>query len=124
MNITPGQPCIRCARPMRPAHNRDRTLGEVPHKGRGLCRACYDHARAVPSAHSQPRGTDKEPPDWVKVDRVLHGQHQALNRAERQAVVAALDGHPARLIAQRLGIASRSVCRIRSRLRRMTDKAA
>ena len=127
--ITPGQPCTGCGTPMVRGPGRGARIlpaGMRFHVGHGLCRVCYDVARAVRSAQGRawPHGSSKASPDWVNIHRALAGEWIRLNVAERRAVVAALTarGESAAGIARRLGIAQRSVVRIRTRER--TDAAA
>lgn len=103
---SPGpRQCVRCGR--------DRKI-----KAHRLCGTCYSVVRSVRSASGQmgPVGGFGDP-DRVVIYRVLTGEKFRMNCAERRAVVAEFtrQGVSAAEIARRMGIAQRSVCRLRAR---------
>lgn len=107
-------PCTDCAVPMLPALGGGRPYQSAPagmrhHRGHGLCSACYVRAA---------RGSHREP-DWAAVARATEGERVPLTPTERRAAVAALTARrcSAAEIGRRLGIAQRSVFRIRSQRR-------
>lgn len=118
-----------CAGPCGRAMARSKTPppGLVAHKGRGMCRNCYETARVRSAAAGRPttnstRGTDCDVDD-VAVARAISATWPTprLNAAERAAAVAILTrrGHSQTQIADRIGITARTVCRHRSRARQV-----
>jgi len=96
--------------------------GTAPTYARGLCRRHYDRqrpSRRATVAGTQPGGSWREPPDPVVVLRVAAGEHLATHPAARRELVELLTrrGYSAKDIACRVGIAQRTVVRIRMQLR-------
>jgi hypothetical protein len=124
MRISYGQPCVKCGTPMAPSYGGTKSYRPAPagmryHYSGGWCRNCSTKARAVRGRCIAGRPASREPADWVKVDRAVNGWPADLNTAERQAAVDTLTarGWSARRIAMHLGLAQRSVVRIRTRER-------
>jgi hypothetical protein len=124
MRISYGQPCVKCGTPMAGLDTRKPyrppPVGMGYHHAHGMCRRCYPRIhRRVPGSYLAAGRASHEPADWVKVDRAVNGWPTDLNAAERQAAVDTLTerGWSARRIALLLGLAQRSVVRIRTRER-------
>lgn len=102
--------CIGCNRLT--ITGRYKIPGHTMYNAKGLCRGCYDKGRT----RSQRR---RQPSDWVKIDRAIHGIHIRLTSREITQAVDYLSfhGHSAREIADRLGVTPRTVHRARARVR-------
>lgn len=120
-----GTPCVRCSRPMVPRRWRP-PEGMVSHQGRGLCLTCYTITTRVAIRGTYPGGVPRpdEDVDVTAVFRACDGDRRVrLNTLERRRAVAVLTDRrlSAAAIAKRLGLAERSVTRIRARLRQHTQ---
>ena len=102
--------CINCHRHM--IVSRYAVPGQIRHNAKGLCRACYDKGR--------PRSArNRQPVDWVTVDRAIAGIQQHLTSREITEAVdyLSMHGQSAQQIADRLRVTTRTVHRARARIR-------
>lgn len=118
--IRPSQPCADCTRPMVPMGRPTSPEGHVGHAGRGYCRTCYPkNFRARPKGTQQwVGGPSKGEPDEIAVERAITGERVKLSPVDRAEAVRRLtaEGRSALFIAEQLGITTRTVTRIRSKV--------
>lgn len=116
MNAKP-RVCVRCGTPT--TYARKLPAGYRRRGCRGLCSGCYHREYLNVRGTPGPRGSYKDQPDWVKVDRACHGVMPVqLNVAERLEAVdwCTRHGMSARETAILLRVATRTVQRLRHKL--------
>lgn len=124
--------CADCGRPMVSATVHDRQPAQrvtVAHAARGLCRTCYSrhrHGRRVAGTYPSGRSRLDDDVDEIAVERVITGCGAGITLSvrERETAVCELTrrGCSNSQTARRVGVSTRTVERIRARLRARTQQ--
>lgn len=129
--------CLRCDHPLRsPKVSVTDAPGTVPHRAGGLCAGCHhrkERGLPGPALHDGHQSARRFDVDEVAVDLAIAGARVTLNHAERALVIESLsnriDHHTGRpysaaQIALMAAVSTRTVVRVRARLREQEQLAA